>query len=554
MLSVMLDQHVLDHPALRTGLITYLGNKRSLIPFIWQGMEVVAEARGMPRRMADPFSGSGVVSRLGRIAGLEVHSSDVEDYTRPFGVAFLETDRREVETLFSEFGGYQRVLSSLNAHARPEDARDEYFARYYAPRATEDADPARERLFYTRENALRIDAAISAIHGGAFGSGARRLLDSENGSRQARIRRDILLASVLVEMSIHINTSGVMKGFHHGWGGRGGDALSRIMAPIRLEPLNLIVGPRGRMTVGPAEEIVRDAGVRYDLVYADPPYTVHQYGANYHLLTSAVRGDRYDPGPVGHGRRAGIRRDHYRSDFCRKSNDAAQRAFGRFLDAVDTASLLVSYNNDGIINPTELFEMLSEDGTNTVRLMSREYHKFRGGKATQGAVRTNEYLFVVFRACRQSVAERRDILSSIEALSAQRELHNRYVIPERWIDAGGTITPNGTDSWTLEGPTGESLMLDDQLRVTTVSLPADGEHTGAAQRRIERASGGPVEAARSMIDRGDWDRALRLLQRLKIRKYRDDFWILAAQLERAPLSAKQTDRLEALKRRVAPTR
>lgn len=550
MLSSMSDHRVLDHPALHTGLITYLGNKRALLPFIWRGIEVIAETHGMPRRMADPFAGSGVVSRLGRLAGMEVHSSDVEDYTHPFGRAFLETDGGEVDALFSMFSGYGSVLTHLNALTRPEDSREEYFARHYAPRDTADADPTRERLFYTRENALRIDAMISAINRGAFGSNA----EDGDGSRDHGLRRDILLASVLVEMSIHINTSGVMKGFHHGWGGRGGDALGRIMAPIRLEPLNFITGPKGHMTVGPAEEVVRDRGQRYDVVYIDPPYNIHQYGANYHLLTSAVRRDHYDPGPVVQGSRAGIRRDHYRSDFCRKSGASAQRAFGRLLDAVDTAALLISYNNDGIIRPGELFEMLSEDGINTVRLMSREYHKFRGGKATQGAVRTNEYLFVVFRARRQSAVERDALRSSIEALSAQRELHNRYVIPEHWRTAGGTVATDETGAWALHGPTGESLVLDDQLRVATVSLPADAARSVEAKRRIERATGGPVEAARSMIDRADWDRALRLLQRLKIRKYRDDFWTLVAQLEDAPLSARHAAALRTLKRRVESSR
>ena len=357
MLSPMSDHRLLDHPALRTGLITYLGNKRALLPFIWRGIEAVAETQGMPRRMADPFAGSGVVSRMGRLAGMVVHSSDVEDYTRPFGTAFLETDGDEVEALFSPFGGYGSVLTYLNTLTHPEDRRDEYFARHYAPRNTADADPASERLFYTRENALRIDAAISAIRRGAFAPGAKHTDRSVHDSCRLALCREILLASVLVEMSVHINTSGVMKGFHHGWGGRGGDALGRIMAPVRLDPLNLIAGPRGRMVVGSAEEVVRDSDDRYDVVYVDPPYNTHQYGANYHLLTSAVRGDRYDPGPVERGSRAGIRRDHYRSDFCRKSQASAQRAFGRFLDAVDTAALLVSYNNDGIIRPGELFEI-----------------------------------------------------------------------------------------------------------------------------------------------------------------------------------------------------
>jgi hypothetical protein len=154
-----------DHPALTSALITYIGNKRALLPFVWQGMERITAQIGPIRSMADPFAGSGVVARLGRLAGIEVHAGDVEAYTRPFGTAFLETSPAEVESLFATGGGYRETLARLNALSAPTDPGAEYFARHYAPADTSTADPERERLFYTRENALRIDAMLEAIHG-----------------------------------------------------------------------------------------------------------------------------------------------------------------------------------------------------------------------------------------------------------------------------------------------------------------------------------------------------------------------------------------------------
>jgi hypothetical protein len=349
-------------------------------------------------------------------------------------------------------------------------------------------------------------------------------------------------------MSVHNNTSGVMKGFHHGWGGRGGDALSRIMAPVELEPLPLLDGPRGSIHVGPAHDLPHPSDCRpFDVTYLDPPYTIHQYGANYHLLTSAVRWDHYDPGPVIPGSRAGIRTDHYRSDHCRRSGSTAIDALRTVLSTIRTRTLLVSYNNDGIIRPEEMFSLLSEDGANTVHLLNRRYHKFRGGKSTQGAVGTREYLFVVRRNRGQDLDERDALRAEIQRLAAERELLDRFMVPAVWETQGGSASENCTE---LRGPEGEKILLDSELRVTAVEMPGEAVAAERARRRMEEASGGPVDAVRALLAMEKWDAALRVLQRLKIKKYRKEFVAVAGQLDGAPLTARQRTRLDTLRRRV----
>ena len=510
-----------EHPALTSGLITYLGNKRSLLAFIWEAMMRIAAEQGPLRTMADPFTGSGVVARLGRLAGMEVHARDKEDYTLPFGRAFLEVTPQDVEKLFSRFGGYPTALAVLNSLESPQKPESRYFSRHYAPQDTGDADPARERLFYTQENARRIDAVLEVLHGSNINEAERLGID---GSPEGRLRRDILLASLLVEMSVHNNTSGVMKGYHHGWGGRGGDALGRIMGRVELEPLSFIDGPRGTASVGAAKELSSAPdGAEFDLAYLDPPYTIHQYGANYHLLTSAVRYDFYDPGPVAQGARAGIRSDHYRSDFCRRGGERATQALATVLAQLRARTLLVSYNNDGIIPPQRMVELLGANGAHTVELMSRRYHKFRGGKATQGAVRTREYLFLVYRHRPQSQEDRSAMEAGIEELVAERELHDRFIIPARWRDAGGSAHRGANGSWRLGGTADLSVVLDRELRVVDVELPSDQSEARAARAAITAASSGPIEAAGAAIADHDWAAALRLLKRLKIAKYQKDF-------------------------------
>lgn len=540
----------LGHPALGEALLTYIGNKRKLIPFIADGIDRIEERLGPISTMADPFAGSGVVSRLGRLRGYTVTAGDIEEYTRPFGRAFLEVKPQDVDRVFESTGGYRCTLETLNALVTPRD-EDRLFSKHYAPQDTDRADPDGERLFYTQENAAKIDAILAAIH--------RDLPLSDLG-------RDILLAGVLTEMSIHINTSGVMKGFHRGWGGRGGDALSRILAPVELEPLPFIDGPPGRTYVGAAETVMRSArdelragagtdGIggppprTFDLVYADPPYTIHQYGANYHLLTTATRWDFYDPGPVSPGRRAGIRRDHIRSDFCSRDGDRAKRAFERFLDAVDTRALLISYNNDGILSAEEILDLLSEDGINTVEVFQREYHKFRGGKATQATTKTSEYLFSVLRGVRQSRHSRDDVRGAVEEMVLMRRTADRFIVPSRWERAGGAVAAHG--ALVLTTPAGSRVAVSPELRVESIDIAGGSpEEIAFLERLAGESTTDIVGAIEELVRCGSYRPAIRLLQRLKIKKYRADFDRIAAVITSAPLSDAERTQLQRVIRRV----
>jgi adenine-specific DNA-methyltransferase len=544
----------LDHPALKRALITYIGNKRTLIPFIDAGIDRIAGAIGPLTRMADPFTGSGVVARLGRLRGMKVIAGDIEDYTIPGGRAFLEVTPGEVDGLFPDTGGYLATLGYLNRLTAPHGEWDRLFSRHYAPASTETADPERERLFYTRENASRIDAILAAVH--------RDLPMTYTG-------RAVILAGLLVEMSVHINTSGVMKGFHHGWGGRGGDALSRILAPIELAPLPFIDGPGGTVRCGDAADVLVEAagehrrgrGERpaFDLVYIDPPYNIHQYGANYHLLTTAVRWDFYDPGPVARGSRAGIRRDHYRSEFARRSGTRAATAFQQVLDAADTKALLVSYNNDGIMSPREILEMLSEDGINTVELMRREHVKFRGGKATQSAATTDEFLYVVYRGKRQSRRERLQLRSTVEEMTVTREIVDRFVIPSRWegeaaanaTRSRGPMKHHPTGAVVLTTPGGSRITLSREFRVEGVEIgEIDAGEAEAVTQAVRGATGTVVDVMEEMIAYRWYHHAIVFLQRLKIRKYRGEFERFVGVLRESPLTPAERKRLEQLVARV----
>jgi adenine-specific DNA-methyltransferase len=378
-------------------LIAYIGNKRRILGFLYRLFSGLAEEHSL-RRFADPFAGSGAVSRLARQMGMEVYANDWEDYSFSLNRAYLTCRPEELDVLFSPWGGLAALLKELNSDGPPSERP--FISRYYAPRDTEEADYRRERLFYTRENALFIDRVRENLD---------RLFPPETTKGMNARARDILLALLLYEAATHVNTSGVFKAFHKGFGGHGKDALGRIMAPMELEMpvLHSSEAPAG---VSKLEASLFLEKTSADLCYLDPPYTVHQYGSNYHLLNTIAK---WDFPPVDNElgvdgrlkRKAGIREDWTRtkSEFC--SRRTAPVALRKTLSSADARYLVLSYNSEGVIPLDELLDLLAEYGR--VRINSLDYLTYRGGRQSLHRKTYNtEFQIVVERSTRWGKPER----------------------------------------------------------------------------------------------------------------------------------------------------
>jgi adenine-specific DNA-methyltransferase len=381
------------HPYLQDQLIAYIGNKRALQPFL---AEVFSSLVRPGAVFLDPFAGSGAVSRLARWLGCRVLASDWEPYAYVLNHAYLCVGRTQAEGLFAGRGA-DALIRELNELEAP---RQEYVARHYAPRCTATADYRTERLFYTRENALRIDAIRERLEELYPG------FAPEDPS--ARAEKYLLLASLLYGASRHVNTSGVFKACHKGFGGHGRDALGRILAPIRLRLPELLDGPEAEVDCREAAAFAR--GRPADLCYLDPPYNQHQYGSNYHLLNTVALWDRP---PVSEERRAdgrlrrkaGIREDwpRTRSAYCYRASAAA--ALGQLLQAVDARYLVLSYNSEGLIPFGELEALLEPQGS--LELRGSGYVKYRGGRQSiDRQVHNLELALVLDRSRAGSAAQR----------------------------------------------------------------------------------------------------------------------------------------------------
>ena len=381
-----------ENEYVENNLIAYIGNKRRLLPLITRALSEIEKnesKKSKTIRFLDCFSGTGVVSRLAKSLGFSVISNDWEAYTHPINKAFLLNDK-DVWSIFADEGGIDQVLQNLNGQKRFV-AKNSYIAKYYCPKSYVHVDVSKERLFYTRQNGILIDNIRTKIE-----------QDYPPTNGVSHRKRDLLLAMLIIQASKRSNTSGVFKAFHHGFGGRKGDALNRILHPVHLEKpkLGAYGGSQARVYQKDALALVRSLqNESIDIAYLDPPYNQHQYGSNYHLLNTVAL---WDKPPINESYwvagkkvdKGGIRKDWVKtkSTFCYAKT--AKESFEKLVFNIQAKYLMLSYSTEGIIPFPELISILSKKGR--VGIVTESYVRFRGGRQSDCTKKRNlEFIIIV---------------------------------------------------------------------------------------------------------------------------------------------------------------
>jgi len=377
---------LLQEEFLQKSIIQYLGNKRKLLAFISSNIDAILEKdtdlrdKLEPITFVDAFSGSGVVGRLGRLKGYEVISNDLEDYSRIIALAqntqpdvalqSMEALCRKLK-LTSNDDAYQSVIDFLNKLKEPELKENRFFSKWYAPENTHKFNPAAERLFYSQENALKIDAIIEVIN---------------KPNLFCDITKNLVLADLCHKMTAHMNTSGHMKAYFKDW--KRGVALKEL----NLIKFPVVSGAVGMVAQSRAEVLFIEHKLKADITYLDPPYKHNHYSSNYHMLNSAVLNDKQDIGIIKKHRVAGIRHEFNRSGF--SNEPTALASFKELLDNINTKYLLLSYSNDAFISKDDMLELLNKYGEVSTRgkLHQKYQHGFSNKPSSTPVV---EYIFTV---------------------------------------------------------------------------------------------------------------------------------------------------------------
>src|SRR5215207_9535107 len=156
-LNLPFSEPVAEDPRfLQEQIITYIGNKRALLPFIGRGIDAVKRRLGKRRlRVIDLFSGTGIVARFLKQHAEHLIVNDLESYSRVTNECFLSNAREVDHALLRE------VLNCFEADVLPR-AQPGFITEFYAPRDEQQIAP-RDRVFYTRRNAIYLDVARQYI-------------------------------------------------------------------------------------------------------------------------------------------------------------------------------------------------------------------------------------------------------------------------------------------------------------------------------------------------------------------------------------------------------
>ena len=354
-------------------MISYLGNKRKLIPEIEEIIQEVCQKLNKKQLILfDGFAGSSVVSRLFTKYASNLYSNDMEPYSYIMNQCFLQKPKDDQKRLVKYH------IDKMNKIIETGPFKPGIICEYYAPKDTNKIQDG-ERCFYTRENALIIDTL-------------REYIDNF-------VTPDLFpycITPLLIQASIHVNTSGQFKGFfknkHTGlgeWGGTAKNDLKRIMGKITLEmPVWSKRTYQTQIFQEDINSLIYKVPSIFDIIYLDPPYNIHGYSNNYYMFNVIIE----NTPPKNISDISGIPADWTRSTYNYKKTayDSMKELLEQSLKK--SKYVLLSYNDEGIINKDEWNTLLKCYNVKKYEIIYDTYKGSRNLKERENKVTEILYL------------------------------------------------------------------------------------------------------------------------------------------------------------------
>ncbi|WP_066066177.1 DNA adenine methylase [Neobacillus soli] len=356
----------------------YIGSKERLLDFIEGFINEKVESVQNPT-FADLFCGTAVVSKHFKQRGFNVIANDLLTTCTIWAKAAL-TDLENIpfERLFdsdeiNQNMDYSNLLIADNYdlvlnHLNKITPKKGFIYREYTLEGTRDS--AFQRMYFTEENACKIDAIRHQI---GIWKDNNFITEDEEA---------LLLASLLNAVNKVANIAGTYGAFLKEWD-------KRAFNPLNLERMAVecTSSPRLNHEVYQMDVLELAPNIQADVVYLDPPYNFRQYGAYYHILETIAIGDS----PFIDGK-TGLRpwKDK-KSDFC--YSDKAASALTQLVNNLDCKHIFLSYNADGVLQHEEILEILSSKGN--VDFIDVNFQRYKSNNGGTGVKKVKERLYYV---------------------------------------------------------------------------------------------------------------------------------------------------------------
>jgi adenine-specific DNA-methyltransferase len=329
--------------------MNYIGSKQKLSSFISTSVNSVVGTDLSQKTFCDLFAGTGIVGRSFKKEVKKVISNDLEYYSFVLNKNYIE-NHESIE--------YQSIIEELNSLQGVEG----FVFNEYAENGKSD------RLYFSENNGKKIDAIRQKI---------------EDWKTSKKINSNVyyfLLASVLESADKVANTASVYGAY-----------LKHIKKSAQknliLEPALFEINDNKHLVFNEdSNNLIKK--IEGDILYLDPPYNARQYGANYHILNTIAKYDRFTPkGKTG-------LREYNRSEYCSKSN--VKKSFEELIKNAAFQYTFLSYNNEGLMSEEEIRTIMSKYGK--YDLATTDYQRFKADKTENRnhvANSTTEFLHIL---------------------------------------------------------------------------------------------------------------------------------------------------------------